>query len=248
MSRVDVKRLSDVELCQLLQAAMAEVRARGIDAGQGLPGLSAPTAADVLVGHDLNDAHKRAKQVHEGVLPQLSSACLVSSETPSATQPAVAAHATVLPALFSAGSSSDDARGATSSTDNACAAHIGASPDSGLAVGTSHVDRGSLVGDSDTGAEHAADAVEQKEAWHVEELPNLEARMHFAREHGIFFETGACDTVEEDLDTIGVPERYAMVPPPGWLRYRQQKPGVQYFPSDREAVYVVSERAFGAWA
>ena len=80
----------------------------------------------------------------------------------------------------------------------------------------------------------------------IVELVTINDRLKFAHEHGLEFEQGIQDTIEEDLDCFGIPERFAMVPPPGFKPYRRQKPGIEFFPSDREAVYVVSERAFGA--
>ena len=80
----------------------------------------------------------------------------------------------------------------------------------------------------------------------VIELASLEARVAFAREHGLPYDTGVQDTIEEDLDCCGVPERYALRPPPNWTAYRRQKPGICFFPSDRDAVFVVSERVFGS--
>ena len=80
----------------------------------------------------------------------------------------------------------------------------------------------------------------------VVELTTVEERLKFAHEQGLPFEEGIQDTLEEDLDYCGIPERFAMVPPPGFKPYRRQKPGIEFFPSDREAVYVVSEGAFGA--
>ena len=80
----------------------------------------------------------------------------------------------------------------------------------------------------------------------IVELATIDERLKFAHQHGLEFEQGLQDTLEEDLDYCGIPERFAMVPPPGFKPYPRQKPGIEFFPSDREAVYVVSERAFGA--
>lgn len=78
----------------------------------------------------------------------------------------------------------------------------------------------------------------------VVELETIEARMEFAKVHGLEFEEGIQDTLEEDLDCFGVPERYAHGCPLDCVPYRRQKPGICFFPSDRDAVYVISLGAF----
>ena len=80
----------------------------------------------------------------------------------------------------------------------------------------------------------------------VVELLTIRERIEFAQKHGLSFEEGIQDTVEEDLDCCGVPERFAMAPPPGFTAYRRQKPGIVFFPSDRDAVFVVSLGVFGS--
>ena len=80
----------------------------------------------------------------------------------------------------------------------------------------------------------------------IVELGSIEDRVQFAFRHGIPCEQGIQDTLEEDLDYCGVPERYAMVRPPGFKPYPRQKPGIEFFPSDHGAVYVVSEKVFGS--
>ena len=79
-------------------------------------------------------------------------------------------------------------------------------------------------------------------------LASVEERLKFAQEHGLMFESGDGDSIEEDMDCFGIPERYARQKPPGWEQYRQQKPGMTFFPSDHDAVYVISEGAFGSVA
>ena len=123
-------------------------------------------------------------------------------------------------------------------------------------------------------------AVAAEQGCAVHELSTIEARLEFARAHGLAFDEGVQDTLEEDLDASGIPERYtpvrvgvgliltrarspeqpepepepepepryALAPPPGFTPYPQQKPGTSYFPSDRDAVYVVSEGKFGSYA
>ena len=95
-------------------------------------------------------------------------------------------------------------------------------------------------------ATHKAENDDDVGADAVIELASLEARVAFAREHGLPYDTGVQDTIEEDLDCCGVPERYALRPPPNWTAYRRQNPGICFFPSDRDAVFVVSERVFGS--
>lgn len=102
----------------------------------------------------------------------------------------------------------------------------------------------SQTGSTKRTAEEPTDAPRPDDS--IVELNTVEERLKFAHEHGLIFEEGIQDTLEEDLDCCGIPERFAMVPPPGFQPYRRQKPGIEFFPSDREAVYVVSERAFGA--
>ena len=80
----------------------------------------------------------------------------------------------------------------------------------------------------------------------VVELLTISERIEFAQKHGLPFEEGIQDTVEEELDCCGVPERFAMAPPPGFTAYRRQKPGIAFFPSDRDAVFVVSLGVFGS--
>lgn len=77
-------------------------------------------------------------------------------------------------------------------------------------------------------------------------LDTVEERLEFARTHNIGFEGGINDTLEEDLDAYGVPERYAHTPPIGFVPYRQQELGAAFFPSDRDAVYVISVGGFGS--
>ena len=101
-------------------------------------------------------------------------------------------------------------------------------------------------GDGAIGVESKA-AVAEQDGCAVHELPTIKARLEFARAHGLSFDEGVQDTLEEDLDASGVPERYALAPPPGVKPYRRQKPGICYFPSDRDAVYVVSEGQFGSY-
>ena len=77
-------------------------------------------------------------------------------------------------------------------------------------------------------------------------LDSVADRLNFAKQHGFSFEPGDCDSIEEELDCCGVPERYAEHPPPNWKAYRRQQPGIAFFPSDADAVYVISEGAFGS--
>lgn len=112
----------------------------------------------------------------------------------------------------------------------------------GAACGAASSDGGGAVG-----VESKA-AVTEEDGCAVHELPTIKARLEFVRAHGLSFDEGVQDTLEEDLDASGVPERYALARPPGFKPYRQQKPGMSYFPSDRDAVYVVSEGQFGSYA
>ena len=81
----------------------------------------------------------------------------------------------------------------------------------------------------------------------VVELLTIRERIEFAQKHGFFFAEEIQDTVnEEELDCCGVPKRFAMAPPPGFTTYRRQKPGIVFFPSDRDAVFVVSLGVFGS--
>ena len=81
----------------------------------------------------------------------------------------------------------------------------------------------------------------------VVELLTIRERIEFAQKHGFFFAEEIQDTVNpEHLDCCGVPKRFAMAPPPGFTTYRRQKPGIVFFPSDRDAVFVVSLGVFGS--
>ena len=52
----------------------------------------------------------------------------------------------------------------------------------------------------------------------------------------------------KDGGVVLPPPLLDVLPPPGFTPYPQQKPGTSYFPSDRDAVYVVSEGKFGSYA
>lgn len=77
-------------------------------------------------------------------------------------------------------------------------------------------------------------------------LQSIDERLRFAQQHGFCFTPGDSESIEDELDCCGIPERYAEHPPSGWEPYSRQKPGIVFFPSDRDAVFVISERAFGS--
>ena len=54
-------------------------------------------------------------------------------------------------------------------------------------------------------------AVAAEQGCAVHELSTIAARLEFARAHGLAFDEGVQDTLEEDLDASGIPERYALV-------------------------------------
>ena len=54
-------------------------------------------------------------------------------------------------------------------------------------------------------------AVAAEQGCTVHELSTIAARLEFARAHGLAFDEGVQDTLEEDLDASGIPERYTPV-------------------------------------
>ena len=54
-------------------------------------------------------------------------------------------------------------------------------------------------------------AVAAEQGCAVHELSTIAARLEFARAHGLAFDEGVQDTLEEDLDASGIPERYTPV-------------------------------------
>ena len=81
----------------------------------------------------------------------------------------------------------------------------------------------------------------------VVELLTIQGADRVCAEARLFFAEEIQDTVnQEHLDCCGVPKRFAMAAPPGFTTYRRQKPGIVFFPSDRDAVFVVSLGVFGS--
>ena len=86
----------------------------------------------------------------------------------------------------------------------------------------------------------------------VVEIVGDAARLEFAQRHKLSLpdssspEEEGYESLEEMLDAWGIPCRWSREPPPGFTPYRRQKPGIVFFPSDPDAVFVLSTYTFGS--